>query len=138
MILEALTCMALNIYWESRSESTAGKLAVGHVVINRVNSDRYPDDVCSVVKEAIVYSGTNKPVLNQCQFSWYCDNKPETVRDPRAWGSAMTVAVTLMEGSHDITDGAINYHALDVLPNWADSRKVTARIDNHIFYKDIK
>jgi hypothetical protein len=31
-----IQCLALNIYFEARSESNAGKRAVGHVVMNRM------------------------------------------------------------------------------------------------------
>ena len=47
----ALMCMALNIYHEARNESTMGQLAVGQVVMNRVYDDRFPDNVCDVVKQ---------------------------------------------------------------------------------------
>ena len=34
-------CMAQNIYFEAANQSFAGKLAVAHVVINRVNDTKY-------------------------------------------------------------------------------------------------
>ena len=46
---EELECMSKNIYFEAAMESTAGKLAVAQVTMNRVNSSRYPNTVCKVV-----------------------------------------------------------------------------------------
>ena len=40
MLTTALVCLAMNIYWEARSQSTVGQIAVAQVVINRVNDDR--------------------------------------------------------------------------------------------------
>ena len=39
---DALRCMALNIYFEARGEPFLGKIAVGHVVLNRIAHSRYP------------------------------------------------------------------------------------------------
>jgi N-acetylmuramoyl-L-alanine amidase len=38
-------CLAMNIYHEARSESLAGQYAVADVVLNRVESNRFPDTV---------------------------------------------------------------------------------------------
>ena len=74
MILEtAFMCMALNIYHEAKNQSMLGQVAVGQVVMNRVEDSRFPDNVCDVVTQAVTYKGTDKPVLHKCQFSWYCD-----------------------------------------------------------------
>ena len=53
LFANALMCMALNIYHEARNESTAGQLAVGQVVMNRVFDDRFPNTVCGVVTQGI-------------------------------------------------------------------------------------
>ena len=37
-------CMAKNIFFEAAVESTAGKLAVAQVTLNRVKSKRYPNN----------------------------------------------------------------------------------------------
>ncbi|MCP3056949.1 cell wall hydrolase [Aurantimonas marianensis] len=42
-------CLARAMYFESNRSSPDGMLAVGTVVMNRVESDRYPGDVCAVV-----------------------------------------------------------------------------------------
>ena len=76
MIAEALVCLALNVYHEARDQPFIGQVAVAQVVMNRVKDERYPDDVCGVVKQGLTYSwDTDYPVLNRCQFSWYCDGK---------------------------------------------------------------
>jgi spore germination cell wall hydrolase CwlJ-like protein len=53
MILEtAFMCMALNIYHEAKFQSMLGQIAVGQVVMNRVEDSRFPDNVCDVVTQA--------------------------------------------------------------------------------------
>ena len=69
-------CMAQNIYFEAANQSFAGKIAVGHVVINRVEDLQFPNDVCGVIYQAktkVNWKGNVVPIRNQCQFSWYCD-----------------------------------------------------------------
>ena len=47
--VEDTYCMAQNIYYEARGESLKGKHAVGNVVLNRVDYEKYPDNICGVV-----------------------------------------------------------------------------------------
>lgn len=44
-------CMERAMYFESHQSSREGLIAVGTVVMNRVNSDRYPNTVCEVVQQ---------------------------------------------------------------------------------------
>lgn len=44
-----LDCMARAMYFESNRSSRDGMIAVGSVVMNRVDSDAFPDTVCGVV-----------------------------------------------------------------------------------------
>ena len=73
MISAALMCLALNVYHEARSEPLQGQAAVAHVVLNRVASGRWPDDVCSVV-----HQGYEKGRF-KCQFTWYCEDRKSVV-----------------------------------------------------------
>ena len=142
MLLEtALMCMAANIYHEAGNQSMIGQMAVGQVVLNRVEDTRFPDTVCEVVKQAVTYKGTNKPVLHKCQFSWYCDGKKdEPDLDSRTWRFALEHASILLKKTIvlDITEGATHYHATYVRPAWAKTKTRTTRIDRHIFYRGEK
>jgi spore germination cell wall hydrolase CwlJ-like protein len=139
MILEtALMCMAFNIYHEANNQSMLGQIAVGQVVMNRVEDSRFPDTVCEVVKQAVTYKGTDKPVLHKCQFSWYCDGKKDEPNyDSKSWSKALKYAVVVLGGdiTLDFTDGATHYHATYVRPAWAKTKTRTTRIDKHIFYR---
>ena len=46
-----LKCMAENIYFEARHEPMVGKIAVGHVVMNRIEDSRFPNTICEVVHQ---------------------------------------------------------------------------------------
>ena len=130
MICAALMCMALNIYHESRSEEMRGQVAVANVTLNRVASDRWPDDVCSVVKQGYTKG------KNNCQFSWFCDGKSDTPKDTVAWARSVLVANDVMLGYiPDITEGATHYHARYVKPYWSKSLTPTVSFGSHIFYK---
>ena len=138
MIAEALMCMALNIYHEARNQSMVGQVAVGEVVMNRVEDSRFPDTVCEVVKQAVTYKNTDKPVIHKCQFSWYCDGKSDEPNfNSDAWWRAKEYAYIVMSGKImvDVTQGATHYHATYVRPSWAKTKTRTTRIDKHIFYK---
>jgi spore germination cell wall hydrolase CwlJ-like protein len=44
-------CMARAMYFESNRSSRDGMIAVGTVVMNRVESDQFPDSICEVVAQ---------------------------------------------------------------------------------------
>ena len=140
-------CLAKNIYFEAGVESTAGKLAVANVTINRAIDSKYPNTICGVVHEGIHYYNANKdeyfPVRDRCQFSWYCDGRLDDPREGRTWDSAKVLAERVLENHYDkalidITDGATHYHAnwMEKYPKWSYHKKVMASIDRHIFYKN--
>ena len=136
MILEtALTCLALNIYHEARSQSLVEQLAVSQVVMNRVADSRFPNTVCEVVTQGITYKNSDKPVIHKCQFSWYCDGKSDEPKNDKAWHKALSVAKIVPNVTLDITEGATHYHATYVRPDWAKTKTKTARIGRHIFYR---
>jgi spore germination cell wall hydrolase CwlJ-like protein len=128
-----MECMAKAIYFESKDEPLVGQLAVGLVVKNRSTSDMFPKDICSVVYQG-KHDSKGKPLTNQCQFSWYCDGKPEKILDTAKWERALFLAkVILMDRIFDFTDGALFFHNASVTPKWGMKR--IGSIGNHIFYK---
>ena len=130
MLSSILMCLALNVYHEARSDSMLGQYAVAHVVMNRVQSDRYPDTTCDVVQQGY-HKGKHK-----CQFSWYCDGKSDTPREHRAWALASLVAYDVLMGTvPDVTRGSTHYHATYVKPYWAAHYEKTGKYGSHIFYK---
>tara|TARA_Y100000593_G_C4281034_1_gene322781 strand:- start:706 stop:1284 length:579 start_codon:yes stop_codon:yes gene_type:complete len=130
-------CLASNIYWESRNQSLGGKLAVGQVVLNRVDNKRFPDTICEVVKQTKFYP-SGKINLHDCQFSWYCDGKSDVPLENELdiYEESFILATKLLEKRPiDFTEGSTHYHNDKVYPYWADSLERTTRIDNHIFYR---
>lgn len=130
MLETILMCLAVNVYFEARSDSMEGQYAVAHVVMNRVQSNRFPNDVCSVV--------TQQRKGRTCQFSWYCDGKSDQPNmKSKQWGNAIRYASIVMSETIniDVTDGATHYHATYVRPAWRKTKTRTTRIDRHIFYR---
>lgn len=131
-------CLAKNIYFEARNQSYSGKIAVAHVVLNRVESMDYPDNVCDVVKQAKLDRNGN-PIRNMCQFSWYCDGLSDKPKELGEWMDSVDVAreaLILWDNGFDITEGSKWYHAKNVKPKWASAFDYVVQIDDHLFYKD--
>ena len=90
-MIEAITCLALNIYFESRNQPIEGQVAVSQVVLERVKSDKYPSTVCEVVFQGPTYSwSVNYPIRDRCQFSWYCDGLSDKPKDKTALVRSMS------------------------------------------------
>lgn len=129
-------CLAENIYFESRADNLAGQVAVADVVLNRVHDDRYPNTVCEVVRQGR-YHESGQPKRNQCQFSWWCDGKPEDIHNKDAWRTAQEIAYKMLEYElyRGITEGSTHYHATYVDPSWNKQMQLIGRIGAHIFYR---
>lgn len=126
---QQLHCLALNIYWEARSEPITGQLAVAAVTLNRVQDPRFPSSVCGVVRQG------GEIRRHRCQFSWWCDGKKDDPKDANSWRRANTLARLSSAGIvDDPTQGAMWYHADYVTPYWAAKKERVAQIGRHIFY----
>ena len=135
-MLEMITCLALNIYFEARDQPIEGQIAVAQVVLERVKSDKYPNTVCEVVLQGPTYSWTiNYPIRDRCQFSWYCDGQSDEPKDKIAWLNSIDVAEKTLHGLKDVVQGAKYYHSVTVDPWWAKYKTRVKQIGDHIFYK---
>lgn len=138
----SLNCLIANAYFEARNQGTAGIIGVIHVTLNRMRDKRYPDNICGVVYQAQTKpswkDGRPIPVRNRCQFSWYCDGKPDEMNNKKMLKVveiAVHQAIGLWYNGIDITDGATHYHATYVDPHWNNSMKLTTRLGDHKFYR---
>jgi len=132
-----LSCLAEAVYFEARSESFVAHSAEANVILERVQSERYPDSSCDAVRQGRTWKG--KPVRNKCHFSYWCDGKPETIANVNAYAEAVSAAELALQGVILLhTEGATHYHASYVTPYWAlDERfSLVGQIDNHVFYID--
>jgi spore germination cell wall hydrolase CwlJ-like protein len=119
-------CLAENIYYEAGFEPRDGKIAVAMVTLNRVQNPQFPKDICSVVKQK---------TKSTCQFSWFCEHN-KRIQNNSAYNQAREIALLVYanyEKMHDMTSGALFYHADYVNPRWKLERTVV--IGRHIFYK---
>ncbi|MCA0997650.1 cell wall hydrolase [Alloyangia pacifica] len=122
-------CLAEALYFEARGESLQGQFAVAEVIMNRVDSPRFPGSICGVVNQ-----GTGR--LHACQFSYTCDGRPEHVSEKAAWDRVAKVAKAVMTGAPRVlTKGATFYHTRAVRPSWARKFTKTASIGAHYFYR---
>ena len=112
-------CMAEAIYFEGRSEPIIGQLAIANVILNRVVVS-----VCATVHD-------------RCQFSYWCDGKPEIMDDIKAKNAAYNVGRLAMDGAVvGQVEGATHYHANYVNPKWSKELAFLNQIGRHLFYME--
>lgn len=122
-------CLAEALYFEARGESVKGQFAVAEVIMNRVDSPRFPNSVCAVINQ-----GTGRKYA--CQFTYTCDGHKEVIREPKAFDQVAKVAKLMVNGApRRLTDGATHYHTKAVRPNWARKFPRTTTIGVHHFYR---
>jgi spore germination cell wall hydrolase CwlJ-like protein len=115
-------CLAGAIYFEARSESFDGQLAVADVILNRADSGRFASTVCGVVHQPGQFSfvrGGRMPSIN---------------RDSRDWREAVAIArIAEKDRWESAASGALFFHATRVSPRWKLRRVAT--VGNHVFYR---
>lgn len=124
---EQWECLRKAIYFEARGETIKGQFAVAEVILNRADSGRYPASVCGVV---------NQRGNGGCQFSYTCDGRADSMRDPEAMDRAGRIARVMLDGApRALTLGAMFFHTTGVRPDWSRRFDRTATIGSHLFYK---
>lgn len=122
-------CLTEALYFEARGETLKGQFAVAEVIVNRVKSSRFPDNICAVINQ-----GTGRKY--QCQFTFTCDGNPETINERGAYEMVGKVARAVMDGrAPALTGGATHYHTTAVRPKWSSVYTKTAAIGVHVFYR---
>lgn len=126
---EGWRCLTEALYFEARGEALSGQIAVAEVILNRVDSKRYPNSVCGVVKQG-------QKRRNGCQFSYNCDGRPNTIGNRKVYNKLGKIAWVMMQGKPRVLTGqALFYHSTAVKPRWSRKMVRTARIGEHIFYR---
>jgi spore germination cell wall hydrolase CwlJ-like protein len=129
---KAEKCLANAVYFEARAEPVRGQIAVAQVVMNRVFSGYYPNDVCGVV-----YQNANRHL--GCQFTFACDGIPDVVNEPDAWVRARQIARDTLDGKLWLPEigKATHYHAYWVRPSWVHEMIKLNKIGVHTFYRPL-
>tara|TARA_R100001443_G_scaffold116610_1_gene137553 strand:+ start:682 stop:1131 length:450 start_codon:yes stop_codon:yes gene_type:complete len=128
MMETALMCMALNIFFEARSEPIQGQIAVAEVTLNRVASDDYPNTICEVVLQENSQG---------CQFSWWCDGKSDLPKEHNSFQTSKLLARLMIDDGQYISvvgKNATHYHTDDIKPYWSDDMVKVEQVGKHIFY----
>jgi spore germination cell wall hydrolase CwlJ-like protein len=123
-------CLSEVLYYEARGEGRQGQQAIAEVVFHRMNHGDYGHSIC-----AVVYEGKGRP---GCQFSFTCNGEMDRPKQMAAWRESEKLAAQILTGQvplHNATGGALNYHAVSVSPDWADTMDKTTQIGNHVFYR---
>jgi spore germination cell wall hydrolase CwlJ-like protein len=123
-------CLSEVLYYEARGEGLSGQKAIAEVVFHRMNHGDYGHSIC-----AVVYEGKDKP---GCQFSFACNGDVRRPKQMSAWRQSEKLAAAILTGQvalKNATGGALNFHAISVTPDWADTLEKTTQIGNHVFYR---
>jgi spore germination cell wall hydrolase CwlJ-like protein len=125
-------CLALNVYHEGRSTSSAEQMMIAKVTINRANLNRWPPNICQVV-----YQTHNVNGRNVAQFSWVTNVTNPTPREAEAWQKAQRIAYLAYVDADiaDATNGATYFYSKRMRePKWArNMTAVTTYSKHHVF-----
>jgi hypothetical protein len=124
-------CLTNAVYFEARGEPLRGQEAVAQVVMNRVFSGYYPNNVCGVV-----YQNAGRYLA--CQFTFACEHKNlDRIDEPEMWEQAKRIASDTLDGKIWLTDigHATHYHAYWVRPSWVHEMTKLYKLGVHTFYR---
>lgn len=115
-------CLAAATYFESKSESLDGQLAVANVILNRAGSGRFASTVCGVVYQ-------------RGQFSFVRGGSmPPIARNSADWREAVAIAYIARNDLWKApVENALFFHAKRVSPGWKMQR--VGAVGNHVFYR---
>jgi len=128
--------LALTIYAEARGEIRQGKVAVGSVILERVD---HRDWDGTTIKEVCLWPAQfscflpkdpNRHMLKNIADTWDVEITKNNVLQ-----ECFEIAQGLISGKLERDPKALDYFNPKVChPDWAESKKMVAQIGNHNFY----
>lgn len=123
MIFDQILTIAICLYHEARGETKEGKIAVAHVILNRVRqSDTSVRDV----------------IYKPYQFSWANAGKRPPITDYAALSDCFEAAIDCfaerLEGK-DLKDADHYFADYIPVPKWAEGMTQIVKIGKHLFYR---
>ena len=111
--------LARIIHGEARGEDFKGKVAVGSVILNRINSNQFPDTIRDVI-------------LQKGQFSSLMDGQANYYPGEEELQAARAALL-----GYDPTLGSIYFYNPEVATNtaWISRRNFVTRIGGHVFLR---
>jgi len=115
-------CLALALYHEARGEPHSGQMMVAKVIVNRMESKKFPSNMCDVI-------------MQPRQFSFVRKGSVSVPRDKEAWVISKTLAQEIINDPNVLPyTSADHYHTTKVRPVWRKSLYRIVRIGKHVFY----
>lgn len=131
LLTTALTCLALNIYYEGRGESELGKKIIAQTTLNR--AAREGSNVCT-------------EVLRPNQFTWVNSRVNGKTLKPKArpksgddWESCQAIAQKALNGNLSIPHkyrNVTHFHNPTIKPSWTRNMLLLGRVDGHYYYQE--
>lgn len=124
-----VSCLSQAVFFEAKSESYEGKLAVANVIRNRTENDLFPKSVCAVIAQKGQFSFFKKS--NKVKIDVQNESVYKQVVD------SINVAVAVLSGQErDNTHGAIAFinPRLATNKSWLHHFHKTVSIGGHSFY----
>jgi len=128
--------LARTIFGEARGEPDAGKEAVAHVVINRVNSHRFANTVEGVCLQPSQFSCFNQGDANRPVIMAQTLNSTNS-----GFMECIALANRVISGAAaDNTGGATHYYDFKMIaaPSWTIGATLTVQIGSHRFFKNVR
>jgi N-acetylmuramoyl-L-alanine amidase len=121
-----IRCMSMNLYHEARGESNLGLGGVMTVVLNRVKSGKWANNVCDVIWQPYQFSWT---IGKDRKTFFGCTNTEDYAR------IVLFILDAIKAGGYNSpTIAADHYKRFDVDASWAKSMNKVRKIDAHEFF----
>lgn len=137
LFLNAVVCMALNVYHEGRGEPLAGMQAVARVT--NIRAEKMVRNVCAVVFEDAQFSWTNQLASHRpgtktrSQVAQRLMPNLRNTHDNLAWQRALKVSREELEGKSKLKLNATHYCRIDAVCPWMDKMQPMGVIGEHRF-----
>jgi spore germination cell wall hydrolase CwlJ-like protein len=112
--------MAFAIYFEARGETPYQQALVANTIINRVESNKFPDTICGVIKQ-------------KAQFSFYWDGRPDKITETQGWLDSLAMARHYLSVQNKLTPAC--HYAKHQIDNYWTKTFTGKREGTHIFYE---
>lgn len=120
-----IQCVRKTVYGEAHDQPFETQVAVAATIINRGRDDRWPDDLCDVVKQRGQFAGYHKQTA------------PNTRAKSDAWDDAATATIWTIARYDELPASERRYlyfNTAGQTPHWKKRHKFYAKIGGMEFY----